>query len=84
VAGRVHDIDFGVVEKERGVFGEDGDAAFALEIVGIHDALDEFLIGAEDAGLAEHGVYESGFAVVDVSDDSDIADLLTHKSFICL
>ena len=84
MAGRVHDIDFGFVEKESGVLGENGDAAFALEVVGIHDALDEFLIGAEDAGLAEHGVDESGFAVVDVGDDSDIADILTHKSFVCL
>ena len=84
MAGRVDDIDFGFVEKESGVFGENGDAAFALEVVGIHDAFDEFLIGAEDAGLAEHGVDESGFAVVDVGDDSDVADILTHKSFICL
>ena len=41
VAGRVHDIDFGVVEKEGGIFGEDGDAALALEVVGVHDALDD-------------------------------------------
>ena len=84
VAGRVDDVDFDVVEKESGVFGGNGDAALALEVVGIHDALDEFLIGAKDARLAKHGVDKSGFAVVDVGDDSDIADLLTHKSFICL
>src|SRR5712672_11020 len=30
VAGRVNDIDFGVVKKESGILGEDGDAALAL------------------------------------------------------
>src|SRR5713226_3028354 len=78
VAGSVDDIDFGVVEKERGVFGEDGDAALALEVVGIHDALDEGFVGAEDAGLTEHGVDEGGFAVVDVGDDGDVANILGH------
>src|SRR5258705_8323020 len=30
VAGRVNDIDFGVVKKESGILGENGDAALAL------------------------------------------------------
>src|SRR5712672_3747266 len=30
VAGRVNDIDFGVVKKESGILGEDGNAALAL------------------------------------------------------
>src|SRR5712672_3767026 len=41
VAGRVNDIDFSVVKKESGILGENGDAALALEIVGIHDTLDQ-------------------------------------------
>src|SRR5712672_3380896 len=41
VAGRVNDIDFGVVKKESGILGENGNAALALEIVGIHDTLDQ-------------------------------------------
>ena len=82
VAGRVDDIDFGVVEKERGVFGEDGDAALALEVVGIHDALDDGFVGAEDAGLPEHGVDEGGFAVVDVGDDGDVANVLGHGAYV--
>src|SRR6266481_4294142 len=39
VAGRVDDINLGVVEKEGGVLGENGDAALALKVVGIHDTL---------------------------------------------
>jgi hypothetical protein len=82
VAGRVDDVDLGVVEKQRGVFGEDGDATLALEVVGVHDALDDGFVGAEDAGLLEHGVDEGGFAVVDMGDDSDVANVLRHGACV--
>ncbi len=75
VAGSVHDIDFRVVIKERRVFRQDGDAAFALEIVRVHHALHDDLIVAEDAALVEHGVHQRGFSVVHVCDDGDIANL---------
>src|ERR1700722_7404865 len=74
VTGRVDDIDFRVVIGERGVLGENRDAPFAFEIVRVHHPLDEFLVGAEDAALAEHGVDKGGLAVVDVGDDGDIAN----------
>ena len=74
VAGRVDDVDLGVVVVDRGVLGEDGDAALFFEVVGVHDALGDGFVGAEGAGLAEHGVDERGLAVVDVGDDGDVAD----------
>ena len=61
------------------VFGEDGDAALALQLVRVHHPLGHLLVGAEGAGLAQHGVNESGFAVVDMGDDGDIAYRLGHK-----
>ena len=33
------------------------------------------LVGAEGAGLAEHGVDQGGLAVVDVGDDGDVAEI---------
>ena len=78
VARSIDDIDLGVMEEERGIFGKDSDAALALEVVGIHDAFDDSLVGAEDAALFEHTVDESGFTVVDVGDDGDIANILAH------
>ena len=39
VAGGVDDVDLGVVVVDRGVLGQDGDAALALEVVRVHDAL---------------------------------------------
>ena len=82
VAGRVDDINFSVVEKQRGVFREDGDAALALKVVGVHDALDDGFVGAEDAGLLEHGVDEGGLAVVDVGNDGDVAKLHEQLRFL--
>jgi hypothetical protein len=81
VAGRVDDVDFLVVIEDGSIFGEDGDAPLALELVRIHDTLGYSLIGAEGSGLAEHSVDESGFAVVDVGDDGDIADG-AHRDFL--
>src|SRR6185437_1909467 len=78
VAGGVDDVDLGVLVMDRRVLGQDGDAALFLELVRVHDALDDGLIAAEGAGLAEHGVDEGGLAVVDVSDDGDVADGAGH------
>ena len=78
VTRRVDDVDLRVVEEQRGVLGENGDAALALQIVGVHYALDEFLVGAEDSALAQHGVDQRGLAVVDVRDDGDVANILAH------
>jgi hypothetical protein len=51
VAGGVDDVDAGVLPDQRGHLGEDGDAALALEVVGVHDALFDALVVAEGARL---------------------------------
>ena len=53
---------------------EDRDAALALEVVRVHDALGDRLVVAEDARLPEHVVDEGGLAVVDVGDDGDVSE----------
>ena len=77
VAGGVDDVDAGLarlaVPEHRGALGQDGDAALALLVVGVHGALGRRLVGAEDAGLGEQLVDERGLAVVDVGDDGDVA-----------
>ncbi len=74
VAGRVDDVDLDVVVEDRGVLGQNGDAALALQFVGVHHPLDVGLVGAEDAALVQHGVHQRGLAVVHVRDDGDIAN----------
>ena len=73
VAGRVDDVDFGAVKTHAGDLGENGDAALALQIVGIHHAFGDFFVGAENAALPEHGVDQRGLAVVDVRNDGDVS-----------
>ena len=57
----------------RGALGEDGDAALALEVVGIHGALGNLLVLAEGAGLLQQLVDQCRLAMVDVRDDRDVA-----------
>ncbi len=73
VARRVDDIDAGVLPQDRGSFGEDGDAALALEVVGIHRPLLHALVGAVGARLLQQAVHERGLAVIDVGNDGDVA-----------
>ena len=78
MAGRVHDVDVKIFVFERGVFGADGDALFFFQIHGIHQAfLGGFvLVGAEGAGLLQQAVHQSRLAMINVGDDSDVADVL--------
>ena len=73
VAGGVDDVDAGALPLDRGRLGQDGDAALALEVVGIHGAFDLALVLAVDARLLQQPVDQRGLAVVDVGDDGDIA-----------
>ena len=77
VAGRVDDVELDVAVVDRGVLGEDRDALLALEVHRVHDAVGDVLVGAEGAGLPEHGVDEGRLAVVDVGDDGDVAEVVT-------
>ena len=77
MAGRVDDVDAGVLPDERGHLGEDGDAALALEIVRVHGALGDLLIIAEGAGLGEQPVDHGGLAVIDMGNDGYVAEF--HK-----
>src|SRR5215471_15872971 len=76
VARRVEDVDLVIAVAHRSVFGHDRDAALALQVHRIHDALDDAFIGAEQARLLEHRIYERGLAVVDVRDDGDVANFV--------
>src|SRR2546423_10904375 len=60
------------------VLGEDGDAALALDVVGIHDALAELLVGGKGPRLLQQAIDQRGLAVVDVRDDGDVADRAVH------
>ena len=75
VAGRVDDIDAGVLPLHRCGLRQNRDAALALQIVGVHRALNLALVVAVDAGLLQQAVNQRGLAVVDVGDDGDVAEV---------
>ena len=75
VARRIDDVDAAVLPVEGGDLGQDGNAAFAFEIVRIHGALGHFLVLAERAGLGQQPVDQRGFAVVDVGNDRNVAQV---------
>ena len=82
VAGRVNDVDFIVPVSDGSVLCEYGYAAFSLEIVGVHDALGDGLVGAEGAALSEHLIDQRGLAVVDVRDYRDIAYFFVYHNAV--
>ena len=73
MARGIDNVDLGVAIADGGVFSKDRDAALTLEVVRIHNAVDDLLIFAVHAALLEHFVDEGGLAVVDVGDDGYIA-----------
>ena len=60
VAGGIDDVDAHALVVHGGVFGKDGDAALALQVVGVHHALGHLLVFAKDAALFEHFVHQRG------------------------
>ena len=81
VAGRIDDVNARAVIGNRRVFGQNGDAAFSLEVVRVHDAFHHGLTLPENAALAEHGVNQSGLTVVYVRDNGNVANqgVQTHR-----
>ncbi len=80
VSGRVDNIDTEVLIIECAIFCGDGDAALALQFIRVHQALRHFLVVTEHTAKFEQLVNQRGFAVVNVSDDGDVPDLiLFHK-----
>ncbi len=75
VARGVDDVDLRALVADGRVLRENGDAAFAFEVVRVHDPLGDFLVLPESAGLAQESVHERGLAMIDVGDDGDIAQL---------
>jgi hypothetical protein len=75
VAGGIHDVDANPFPGDGGELGQDGDAALAFEVVGIHRAIGDNFAGAEGACLAQKSVDQRGLSVIDVRDDRDVAHI---------
>ena len=75
VARGINDVDTGLAPLNCCRLCHNGNAAFAFQIVAVHGAFINALVVTIDARLAEHRIDEGGFAMVNVSDDGDIAQV---------
>ena len=80
MAGRIHQIEdvipaiLRLVVETHGL-RLDGDAALALDIHGVEHLLDH-VAGGDRSGLLDQAIGKRGFAVVDMGDDREIADIV--------
>ena len=81
VARGIDDVDLIILIVDGGILGENGDAALALEITGVHDAVDDRLIFAVHAALLEHLIDQRGLAVVNVRDDCNIPNFILRHTW---
>ena len=70
---RIDNIDLDALIFGGRILCQDGNAALAFNIVGVHDALLHGLIFTEGSALLEHAVHKRRLAVVDVCDDCNIS-----------
>jgi len=79
VTRRIDDVDPHTLVGDGGVLGQDGDPALPLKRVGVHDQLTNLLVGAEDLALFQQSVDQSGFAMINVCDYGQIANVVVLK-----
>jgi len=82
MAGRVDDVDLHAFIRNRDVLRQNGDAALALLIVRVEHTLFNVLIFAKHVRRPQQTVHERGLAVVNVSDDRDVAEILLLHAFL--
>jgi hypothetical protein len=82
VAGRIHDVDARALPGDSGEFRQDGDAALALQVVGVHGAVGDDLTRPEAARLTQKTIDQRGLAVVNVGDDCNVADVAPAGRFV--
>jgi hypothetical protein len=82
VTRRVDQVDPDPFEDDRSLLGVDRNAALSLQVLVVHHAFSDFLVGAKRTGLSQETVEQSRLAMVDVRNDCEVpkifAGLLTH------
>ena len=76
VARGVDDVDLDVLVLDRDVLGENRDAALALLVVRVQDAVLDLLVGTEGVRGTQELINHRRLAVVDVGDDGDVPQIV--------
>ncbi|BCS49665.1 hypothetical protein JUNP479_2384 [Aeromonas jandaei] len=69
----INDVDAVVIPADRSVLGENGDATFPFQIIGVHDPFLAFRGAVQGTGLLQQFVHKRRFAVVNVRNNRNIA-----------
>ena len=75
MAGSVDDVDANAAIGNGDVLREDRYPPLPLQIVSVEKLLADELRVAEPPALAQHAIHQAGLAVIDVRDNSHIADV---------
>ena len=78
VARGIDDVDMHALVIDGQILGQDRDSAFFFQVVRVHDPFGNVLVGRESASLMQQLIDERGLAVVDVSDDGNVANGTGH------
>ncbi len=76
MSGSINDIDFNTAISNCRIFCQDGDSAFAFLVIAIHNKFAYVLVLTEDMALLEQAIHQRRFAVVDVGNNGNIADVV--------
>ena len=81
MARGINDVDLDAIVHNSSILGKNCNASFTLQIAGVHNALGNLLVGAENMALLQHGIHQGSLAVVNVSNNSNIPQILicTHR-----
>jgi len=75
MAGGVHHVDAHAPPFDGGALRQDGNAALALLIHGIHGPFGNILLGVKNAALTQQGINQGRLAVVNMGDNGNIAQV---------
>src|SRR5579859_5487401 len=73
MSGRVDDVNFDAAIDDSGILRQDGDAALALLIIGVHYQVTHLLVFPEDVALLEQTIYQGGLPMIDMGYNGNIA-----------
>ena len=80
VTRRVDDVDLDAAVSDGRVLGEDGDALFSFEVHRVQDPHRHVLVGAKRPGLPQHGVDQRRLAMINVSDNGYVSNLVIRHN----
>ena len=78
VSRRIDDVDVHALIIDRQVLGQDRDTPLPFQVVRIHDAFGDVLVGRKTACLMQQFIDKRSLAVVDVGNDGDVANWTGH------